>query len=82
MTQRVHLERDGDVAVIMIDNPPVNAGSADVRRGLLDAIEAIAGDDAIVAAVLIGLARISGQGFQRGDVRHLMHDRGSCDVRH
>jgi len=26
MTARVLLERDGDVAVIVIDNPPINAG--------------------------------------------------------
>jgi len=54
MAQRVHLERDGDVAVVVIDNPPINAGSADVRRGLLEAIEAVNRDDGIAAAVLIG----------------------------
>ena len=54
MTQRVHLERDGDVAVIVIDNPPINAGSADVRRGLLEAVELVKSDDSIAAAVLIG----------------------------
>jgi hypothetical protein len=25
------------VAVVVIDNPPINAGSTEVRRGLLDA---------------------------------------------
>src|SRR6188768_2779646 len=54
MSARVHMERDGDVAVIVIDNPPINAGSTEVRRGLLEAIEAVQRDDAIVAAVLIG----------------------------
>ena len=54
MTSRVHLERDGDVAVIVIDNPPINAGSADVRRGLLEAVDAVRQDDAISAAVIIG----------------------------
>ena len=54
MTQRVHLERDGDVAVVTIDNPPINAGSTEVRRGLLEAVESVERDDGIVAAVLIG----------------------------
>ena len=54
MTARVLLERDGDVAVVVIDNPPINAGSAKVRRKLLEAIDSVARDDSIVAAVLIG----------------------------
>ena len=54
MTARVLLERDGDVAVVVIDNPPINAGSAKVRRKLLEAIDSVARDDGIVAAVLIG----------------------------
>jgi 3-hydroxyacyl-CoA dehydrogenase len=54
MNARVHLERDGDVAVVIIDNPPINAGSAEVRRGLLEAVESVRRDDGIVAGVLIG----------------------------
>ncbi|UCU98545.1 3-hydroxyacyl-CoA dehydrogenase NAD-binding domain-containing protein [Acidovorax radicis] len=53
-TAQVRLERDGDVAVIWIDNPPINAGSAAVRTGLLHAINEVAHDERIVAAVLIG----------------------------
>ena len=40
MTGTVRLERDGAIAVLIIDNPPVNASSADVRRALLDAVAA------------------------------------------
>ncbi|CAH1690511.1 hypothetical protein CHELA1G11_20703 [Hyphomicrobiales bacterium] len=43
-----------DVARIVIDNPPVNAGSLAVRAGLLKAIEEVAASPAITAAVLIG----------------------------
>ena len=57
MTARVDIERDGDVAVIVIDNRPINAGSADVRRGLLSAIESVQRDDSVVAAVLIGAGK-------------------------
>ncbi len=39
--QRVRPERVGDVGVIVIDNPPISAGSTAVRRGLLDAIEQV-----------------------------------------
>lgn len=53
----VRLERDGGVAVIVIDNPPVNAGSAAVRRGLLDAVAALAADPDLEAAVLIGAGK-------------------------
>ena len=42
----------GDILLVTIDNPPVNALGADVRAGLLAAIEA-ANADASVAAVLI-----------------------------
>jgi 3-hydroxyacyl-CoA dehydrogenase len=51
------MERDGGVAVIIIDNPPVNAGSTAVRRGLHDAIATVAADPGIEAAVLIGAGK-------------------------
>ena len=54
MTDKVLTERDGDVLVILINNPPINAGSLDVRRGILDAIEVLAGDASLRAGVLIG----------------------------
>lgn len=54
MNSKVHLQRDGDIAVIVIDNPPINAGSAEVRRGLLAAIGSFQTDANLQAAVLIG----------------------------
>ncbi|WP_332669963.1 3-hydroxyacyl-CoA dehydrogenase NAD-binding domain-containing protein [Aromatoleum sp.] len=54
MTQAVSIERHGDVVVLVIDNPPINAGSAAVRRGLLEGIELLKRDDALAAAVIIG----------------------------
>ncbi len=44
----------GDVAIATIRNPPVNALSHAVRRGLLDAIERAFADDAVRALILIG----------------------------
>lgn len=51
---RVHVERDGDIAVIVIDNPPINAGSTTVRQGLLAAVHRLEADAALRGAVLIG----------------------------
>ena len=50
----VRLERDGPIGVVVIDNPPVNAGSRAVRSGLLDAVRAIRDANDIEAAVIIG----------------------------
>jgi len=50
----VRLERDGDIAVIVIDNPPINAGSAAVREGLMAAIAIVKSDESLHGAVLIG----------------------------
>ena len=54
MTQKVQTERDGDVLVIVIQNPPINAGSIEVRRGILAAIAVLAADPVLRAGVLIG----------------------------
>src|SRR5690242_19794182 len=62
----VRLERDSAIAVVVIDNPPVNASSWEVRRGLLDAVRQIAVDETLAAAVLIG----AGRNFMAGaDIR-------------
>ena len=49
---RVRIEPRGDVALILINNPPVNALSAEVRAGLAEAIAAVAADPKLRAAVL------------------------------
>ena len=53
-SELVQLTRDGEVAIITIQNPPVNALSPGVPEGILSSIEAVASDDSIQAAVLIG----------------------------
>lgn len=54
MTAQVRFEIDGDIAVITIDNPPINAGSAAVRRGLLEAIAQVQSAEQVTGAVIIG----------------------------
>ncbi|MGP0092199.1 MAG: 3-hydroxyacyl-CoA dehydrogenase NAD-binding domain-containing protein, partial [Xanthobacteraceae bacterium] len=53
----VDLRSDSGIAIVTIDNPPVNALRQEVRAGLLAAIGRIADDDAIKAAVLICAGR-------------------------
>ena len=57
MSNPTTLETDGDVAIIVIDNPPINAGSLAVRRGVIEAIEKVAARPEIKAAVLIGAGK-------------------------
>jgi 3-hydroxyacyl-CoA dehydrogenase len=54
MSDLVELSRQGDVAVITINNPPVNALSAGVPEGIEAAIAEIQKDPGVKAAVLIG----------------------------
>jgi 3-hydroxyacyl-CoA dehydrogenase len=51
---KIKIHHDVDVMVITVDNPPINAGSTEVRQGLLDAISALEMDDQLTAAVIIG----------------------------
>src|SRR5919109_1673214 len=53
----IRVEHDGDIAVVVIDNPPVNASSWEVRDGLLQAINALAADQTVAGIVLIGAGK-------------------------
>jgi 3-hydroxyacyl-CoA dehydrogenase len=53
----VGFERDRDVAVITIDNPPVNALSSEVVEGLQGAIERANADPEVRALVVMGAGR-------------------------
>lgn len=61
LTESVRLERDGDVAVIVIDNPPVNALSWHVRQGLADGMaQAIESGASAIVLVCDGRTFIAG----------------------
>jgi len=53
----VSCHRAGGIAVITINNPPVNALKRDVRAGVLDALVQTRDDDQILAIVLTGEGR-------------------------
>jgi 3-hydroxyacyl-CoA dehydrogenase len=48
----VSIERHGEIAVVTVDNPPVNALSQTLRQGLWDAAETLDADPDIKAVVL------------------------------
>ena len=50
----VHYRLEGDVAVLTIANPPVNALSLPVREGLMHCLEQAEGDPAVKAIILTG----------------------------
>jgi 3-hydroxyacyl-CoA dehydrogenase len=54
MSDLVQLTKDNDIAIITVNNPPVNALSPGVPEGIQEAIEQIDKDPTVKAAVLIG----------------------------
>jgi len=79
MSEFVRVETAGDVAVIVIENPPVNAFAAPVRAALLAAIERVDADHAVRAIVLHGVGRnfVAGadlREFERASVAPLLFE--------
>jgi 3-hydroxyacyl-CoA dehydrogenase len=62
MTPIVELQRHGDIAVIVVDNPPVNTITAAARTGMTDAIRQVAADQSVRAVLL----RTGGNNFFTG----------------
>lgn len=54
----IKLTIEDGVAVITVDNPPVNAISQAVRQGLVDALKTVAADSSIQAAVIRGAGKV------------------------
>ena len=57
MGELVSLTRQSEIAIITINNPPVNALSPGVPEGIAASVESINNDDSIKGAVLIGGGR-------------------------
>jgi len=53
MSDVVSWKTEGDIGIITINSPPVNALSAGVRQGLWDGMEALVADDAAKAILVI-----------------------------
>ncbi|PMS30133.1 3-hydroxyacyl-CoA dehydrogenase [Trinickia symbiotica] len=53
-TESVRIEKRGNVGYLVIDNPPVNASSVDVRRGVLEGLKLFEADASLMGVVIIG----------------------------
>ncbi len=54
----VSLAVEDGIAIVTVDNPPVNAISQAIRQGLIDAMAEVNGNEDIAAAVIIGAGRV------------------------
>ena len=52
LTESVRLERRGDVAVVTVNNPPVNVLSHHVRQGLLDGVTQAEASNAVAVVII------------------------------
>src|SRR5712664_2275465 len=57
MNELVLTSKDGEIGILTVNNPPVNALSPGVPEGIIAGIEAFEKDDAVKAMVLIGGGR-------------------------
>jgi 3-hydroxyacyl-CoA dehydrogenase len=74
MVDLVQTSRDGDVGVITLNNPPVNALGPDLIAGIRTAFESLLADNSVRAIVLTG----AGKAFCGGaDIRQFARLRGS-----
>ena len=57
MTDKLSYARHGDIAVLRLQNPPVNALSQAVRQGLADAMDRAEADEGVRAVLIVGDGR-------------------------
>ncbi len=76
MAEPVTVERHGDIALVRIVHPPVNALSAEVRAGLRAALAGLAAASGVAALVLAGDGRAFCAGADLGELGSGHRDRG------
>ena len=81
----VDLAKDGEIAVVTVNSPPVNALSADVRDGLAGAFAAIAADPAVKAAVKLPKeiseeTDVSNSQMMKGSSKNMMNPLMRCRI--
>jgi 3-hydroxyacyl-CoA dehydrogenase len=78
MSELVKVSVTSDVAVVTIDNPPVNALSPGVPEGISAAIDSAASDPAVNAVVIIGAGRTFIAGADIKQLEEHAHGRSSA----
>jgi 3-hydroxyacyl-CoA dehydrogenase len=76
MNNLVRLDKQNDVAVVTIDNPPVNAIGAGVPEGIAAALDVAEKDSQIRAVVIIGAGRTFVAGADIRELEDLAAGRG------
>jgi enoyl-CoA hydratase/carnithine racemase len=80
-SQEVSVEREGPVAVITVDNPPVNAMSDSVLDGLRAAFAAIDGDEGVRSVVLAAAGeRLFAAGANLKELAETMRDPAAVEA--
>ena len=64
---RIATDIRGTAGVILMDRAPVNAINHDIRRGILDALEELAGNTSLDRIVLAGAGKIFAAGADAGE---------------
>ena len=82
MNDVVRYALDGEIAVITINNPPVNALGAGVTEGIIEGVDRAGADPAVQAVVLIGAGRsfIAGADIRRFGAKRETPVRRSYDA--
>jgi 3-hydroxyacyl-CoA dehydrogenase len=77
MSERIVITKQDGVAVVQIDNPPVNALSAGVIAGLASAVDQAEGDTTIEVVVIMGAGRTFVAGADIKDLQQAAWGDGS-----
>jgi 3-hydroxyacyl-CoA dehydrogenase len=79
MSELVQFALTGGIAVITVQNPPVNALSPGVPEGIAEAIARVAEDGSLQAAVIIGGGRTFVAGADIKEFAKITSGKATCD---
>ncbi|MBN1848549.1 MAG: enoyl-CoA hydratase/isomerase family protein [Deltaproteobacteria bacterium] len=52
LSTAANMETRGEIAIILVDNPPVNAINVEVRKGIMEGLNAVSKDDSVKAVII------------------------------